>query len=425
MRILIQGINYAPELTGIGKYTGEMAEKLAEEGHDVTVITAPPYYPEWKVHASYKKKGWYVEHSKGVRIYRVPLYVPSKVSSLKRIIHEFSFLSATVPIWFSFLFKKKYDIIFSIAPPFHLSFMPLVYGKLRSAPVISHIQDLQIDAAKELGMIKNKKFLNLMFSLERFILRHSANVTTISNGMMRNIRRKGIADEKTTVLPNWVDTDFISPLPVEASLRNKFNIPLTDKVVMYSGNLGEKQGLEIIMDVAENFRKRTDLHFLIVGSGGMKDELQKLAADKALSNIHFHPLQPYEELNALLASADVHLVLQKKSAADLVMPSKLSGILAAGGCAVVTASPGTYLCDIVEANQIGVVVEPESVSALTSAINDSLDGAHVAACRRNARLFAEQNLAKEQILMRLESHLEWMAARDERVPVPQLTISHA
>lgn len=426
MRILIQGINYAPELTGIGKYTGEMAVQLAEQGHEVTVITAPPYYPDWKIRKDYKGKGWLVEYSNGVRIFRVPLYVPRRVNALKRILHEFSFLLATIPVWLQFTFGKKFDVVFSIAPPFHLGFLPLIYGKLRNVPVESHIQDLQIDAAKELGMIKNHKFLNLMFTLERFTLKHSSCVSTISNGMMQHIWKKGVPNDKTTILPNWVDTEEIKPLPVEESLRKKFGIPLQDKVVLYSGNLGEKQGLEIIMDVAAKFLESADVHFLIVGSGGTKLYLQKIAEERDLRNVHFYPLQPYQHLSALLASADVHLVLQKKSAADLVMPSKLGGILSAGGCAIVTASPGTTLYDIVKENNMGIIVEPESATALTAAIKAALDGSGTENYKKNARIFAEQNLSKNQILRYLEIHLEKITTRDNaEVKVPQFAIGHA
>src|SRR4030095_13848610 len=99
MKIAVYGINYSPELTGIGKYTGEMATWFAEQGHEVHVITAMPYYPEWKVHEKYKRKLWFSEYIKGVKVFRCPLYVPKKITPLRRIIHEFSFLLSVLPVW--------------------------------------------------------------------------------------------------------------------------------------------------------------------------------------------------------------------------------------------------------------------------------------------------------------------------------------
>ncbi len=409
MRILIHGINYAPELTGIGKYTGEMAAWLAKQGHQVTVITAPPYYPEWQVHDAYKGKKWHREKKDGVEVFRVPLYVPAVVNSKKRIIHEFSFLSASQPIWLKMLARKKYDVVFCIAPPFHLGFMPLLYGKIKGVPVITHIQDLQVDAAKELGMIKNERFLKIMFGMERYILRKSARVSTISDGMMARILKKGVASEKTIMFPNWVDAAVVRPLSKELSLRAQLGIPMEDKVILYSGNLGEKQGLEIILDIADDFRQQKDVHFLIVGSGGAKEKLQQMAQERQLEQVRFFPLQPYEKLSALLATADVHLVLQKKSAADLVMPSKLTGILAAGGCAIVTAEPGTSLFDVVRKHDMAIISQPESTKALKAAIATALDSTASQSIKGNARKYAEQFLAAEQILSTFERELRTVA----------------
>ncbi|MGD5271785.1 glycosyltransferase, partial [Xanthomonas citri pv. citri] len=138
----------------------------------------------------------------------------------------------------------------------------------------------------------------------------------------------------------------------------------TDKVILYSGNLGEKQGLEVIIEVALKYYDNKEVYFLIVGSGGGKEKLEQLAKEAGLTQVKFFPLQPYEKLSALLATADVHLVLQKKSAADLVMPSKLTGRLSAGGCSIVTAEPGTSLYTIVEQHKMGILIEPESADAL-------------------------------------------------------------
>lgn len=404
MRVLIFGINYSPELTGIGKYTGEMGSWFAQRGHDVHVVTAMPYYPEWDVHPSHKGKLWFTEIIDGARVHRVPLYVPKEVSSAKRIIHEFSFVLGVIPYWFKFLFSKKFDVIFCAAPPFHLGMLPLMLSKLKGIPMVSHVQDLQVDAAKELGMIKNKTFLNIMFGLERFILKGSTKVSTISLGMEHKIAAKGIKESQRIMFPNWVDEKSIKPLPKEQSLRAEFGIGMDDKVILYSGNLGEKQGLESIIEAAKKYKDRTDVYFIIVGSGGAKEKLQQMAAEAKLERVKFYPLQPYEKLSALLATADVHLVLQKKSAADLVMPSKLTGILSAGGCAIVTAEPGTSLYTVMHQHDMGILCEPEDNEGLAAAIDSAIVN-DLGKYRANARAYAEQYLSKEAILQKFEKDL--------------------
>lgn len=405
MRILIYGINYAPELTGIGKYTGEMCAWLAAQGHEVTVITALPYYPEWRVHDGYRGSMWRKEIVDGVTVYRCPLYVPEKITSLKRIIHEFSFLASTLPVWLILLFQKKFDVILSVNPPFHLGLLPLLFSKLNGGNVISHIQDLQVDAARDLGMIKNERFLNLMFGTERFILHNSTIVSTISLGMQRKIENKGIPAKKIWQFPNWVDENAIRPLSRAQSLRQELGFNDQHRVILYSGNLGEKQGLEVIIDAAKHFSANPDVQFVVSGTGGGKDKLMALAQEASLTNVQFQPLQPYEKLSALLATADIHLVLQKKSASDLVLPSKLTGILASGGCAIVTALPGTTLYEIISEYRMGILAEPESGIALAIAIEKAL-ASDLDSIKNNAREYAKNHLSKEKILSDFEQHLK-------------------
>lgn len=405
MRILIYGINFSPELTGIGKYTGEMASWLAARGHDVTMVCAMPYYPEWNVHESYKSKFWHKENIAGVRVYRCPLYVPSTASPVKRIIHEFSFVASAFPILLLNLFQRKYDVVLSIFPPFHLGILPLLYAKIRRSKVVTHIQDLQVDAARDLGMINNQPLLRIMFGLEKIFLNSSARISTISDGMQTRIEKKGIPGEKMISFPNWVDTAFIRPLAKSQSLRATFGYAESDRLIMYSGNLGEKQGLETLIDVANEFKGDKSIQFLIVGNGGGKKKLQQLTIDAGLENVRFFPLQAYELLSELLATADIHLVLQRKSASDLVMPSKLVSLLSAGGAAIVTAVRGSSLYNLVLNFKTGIVIDPENAELLVLSIKKALNS-DLTIYRQNSRAYAEKHLGKEPIMLEWEKQLQ-------------------
>lgn len=397
MRVLIFGINYLPDLTGIGKYTGEMGSWFAKNGDVVNVITAMPYYPKWKVDRKYKGKWWHKEIIEGARVYRCPLYVPSKVTAIRRVLHEMSFILSSIPVWISLIFKKKHDVIICVAPPFHIGFLPLLYTKLRGGRLVMHVQDLQVDVARELGMIRNSRFLDWMFGIEKFLMMKCTVVSTISKGLEKKIRLKGVAKSNCLIIPNWVDENLIQPLPLEKSLRQYFGFSCNDKVILYSGNLGEKQGLENIVEAAKEFTGDERVKFVIVGNGGTEHSLKEAVLKAGLKNIHFHPLIELEQLPALLAMADLHLVLQKKHAADLVMPSKLTSILSAGGCPLVTASAGSNLYELISDNNLGILVEPDCVPSLCEGIRQALSN-DVQQMRINARNYAEEYLSKKFIL---------------------------
>jgi colanic acid biosynthesis glycosyl transferase WcaI len=410
MNILTYGINFYPELTGIGKYTGEMCFELAKN-HEVTMITTYPYYPHWKVQKGYKNNWWKKEQINNVSVIRCPFYVPNEVTSKNRILHEFSFLVSSCFTFFRQLFKPI-DVVVCVVTPFHLGIPARIFSWIKGVPMVYHIQDLQVDAAKDLGMIKNKKLLSFLEKLEKWILTKTDIITTISSGMIDKVKGKKVDAEKIKFFPNWVDSSIIYPMSKAESLKSELGFSETDKIVLYSGNLGEKQGLDQILEVADTLIEDKSLKFAIVGEGGIKEKLVREVKERNLSNIQFFPLQPYEKLSALLAMADLHLVLQKKLAADLVMPSKLTSILAVGGCAIVTASEGTTLHDVMSNHDLGFIIEPEDLDILKLTIQKAVQ-TDLSEYENNARKYAEQFLDKKAILNQFETELELLVKQNK------------
>ena len=245
MKILIYGINYAPELTGIGKYTGELASYFAAAGDEVEVITAPPYYPRWEVDEAYRG-GYRKERREGVEVLRCPLYVPNEVTGLRRILHEFSFVLSSLRYWIPRYFRP-YDMILCISPPFHLPYLALPHKWLHGTPVVNHIQDLQVDAARDLGIIRQPWLLRILEAAERWALRAVSAVSTISTGMQRKVVKKGLNPDEIILFPNWVDKKLVHPVARAESARRDWGFDDRDRLVLYAGNLGEKQGLENVL----------------------------------------------------------------------------------------------------------------------------------------------------------------------------------
>lgn len=396
-RVLVIGINCLPELTGIGRYTGEMLEWLAGQDYEATMVTAYPYYPDWEVQQPYRNF-LYCKDSPDPRltIYRCPLYVPLKPSGLKRMIHEATFLLSAFFVVLRLLFKPKYDLCMVIAPPFHLGLLGLFYRFFKGTPVHYHIQDLQIDAAKELKMLKPDWIFSILFGLEKFILKKSDLVSTISAGMRKKLLAK--VDRPLMLFPNWVDTDLYFPVDDPDLLKGRWGFEPEDRLVLYSGSIGEKQGLDALIRVGRKLQSYPGIKLIICGTGPYKDSLVRMADD--LDNVYFFPLQKKETFNEFLNIATVHLVLQKKDASDLVMPSKLTTILAVGGLALVTASENTSLYEVITQHNIGIVIPPEDETELENVILDCCDRGY-ALKRQNARQYAATALNKNEILQQV------------------------
>jgi len=395
MKILLYGINYSPELTGIGKYSGEFARWCAEQGHEVRVVTAPPYYPDWSVHEDYSAIKYQRVVEDGVAVTRCPLYVPSRPSALKRMLHLSSFAFTSSFALFS-NFRWKPDLIIQVAPTLFCSASTLIFSRLSRTQSVLHIQDYELDAMFGLSMAGGGAFKKMAYRLERTVIRRFDWVSTISQGMIERALDKGVEHEKLILFPNWSEIERFQDVSINNEYLEYLGIDSDKKVILYSGSMGEKQGLEAVLDAAYILRDRKDLLFLLVGEGSAKSKLVSDCKARQLKNVLFAPVQPYESLPSLLAVADCHLVVQKRGAADSVLPSKLTNILAVGGNAVITADRETTLGELTQDwPGIACCVEPESISALVVGIEEVLS---MPSPNRVALDYAEKHLDKSVIL---------------------------
>ncbi|HVB81206.1 MAG TPA: WcaI family glycosyltransferase [Candidatus Binataceae bacterium] len=365
MRLLIIGLNFAPELTGVGKYTGEMAAWLAARGHDVSVITTRPYYPLWQAAKGLGKFTWRSETWAGCHVTRCPVYVPRHTTGVRRLLHLGSFAGSSVPAAIGRL-GRRFDVVAGIVPTLLSAPIALAAARLSKAKAWLHVQDLEFDAAYELGIISGGRVIRGAMDVESQIMKRFDLVTAVSPKMAAALERKGVAPERTAVFPNWVDTKSIYPLRASDRLRTELGIPADACVALYAGSMGRKQGLQTVIAAAEILAKTSPpkLVFVLAGAGPARGDLKQAAA--GLTNVRFLPLIPDDEFNAVLNMADIHILPQRHDISDLVMPSKLGPMLAVGKPVVATVPETSQVAQTI--GHAGMIVPPENPAALADAL---------------------------------------------------------
>lgn len=399
MRIMILGINYAPEIISIAVYSTGLAEFLAEEGHEVEVVTASPYFPAWRVFDGWRGLHWRSRSPQPrLRVTHCPLYVPAKPTGALRVLHHLSFALSAFPVALWAALRRPPDLVFVVAPALVAAPVGLLAAWIGGAKSWLHIQDFEVEAAFAMGLLREDTRLGrLAKAFEAWVLRRFDRISSISMPMVAKLGTKGVPADKTCELRNWANLSRVKP-QTESPFRAEFGIT-TPYVALYSGNLANKQGIEILPDMARRLVHRTDLTFVVCGDGPMRAKL--LASAENLGNIRFFPLQPVDRLSDLLALADVHLLPQIAGAADLVLPSKLTNILASGRPVLATADPLTALG--AEVNGAGVVTPPGDASKAAAALERMLDDPALrATLGLEARRRALERWDMAAILQRLE-----------------------
>jgi colanic acid biosynthesis glycosyl transferase WcaI len=420
VKILLYSMNFTPELAGIGKYSGEMAEWLAARGHEVRVIAAPPFFPQWKVFEGHSAWAYRKSEANGFTVWRAPTWVPAKPRTLARMAHLSSFMLSSMPLLLAQA-RWKPDLVFVVEPPLFCAPAVLLFSKVLGIKSWLHIQDYEVDAAFGLGWMRGGGLRRFAFAAERWLLGKFNRVSTISGAMLEKARGKGVGEARLVLFPNWVDVSAIRPAAdagarsadAGTGYRAELGIPADALVVLYSGSLGSKQGIELLAEAARLLVYARNIHFVICGNGPSRESL--MSACMRLRNVHFLDLQPAARLNELLGMADIHVLPQRADAEDLVMPSKLAGMLASGKAVIVTANPGTELARVMPDR--GLVVPPGDAAVLADAIEQlALSPTVREALGAAGRAFAQAELDQNAILSRFEQELFRCVAGAQTAP---------
>jgi len=366
MKIILWGINYRPEATGIAPYNAELAEYLSARDHDVAVVTGFPYYPHWRKEPGDRGRWFRQERINGVEVHRCAQYVPAEATTLRRIAHELSFgLMSLLRV----LFLPRADVYVVVSPPLCLGFFAWIATRLKRSRYVFHVQDLQPGAAVGLGMVQGRGFIRMLYSLEAFAYRRAAAVSGISDGMMKEFRRKGLRARKLIFFPNWLRTSGgTAGEQVRGAFREKFDIPATNLLAVYSGNLGRKQGIEILLEAAKQLEADPNVTIAIIGAGAQREALEAQVAEMKLSNLKLLPLLSDEDYAQMLADADVGLITQASGTGRYFFPSKLLSLLQAGVPVATVADEESELARAVHDGGFGVNVRPGQAGELANVL---------------------------------------------------------
>jgi glycosyltransferase involved in cell wall biosynthesis len=325
MRVVILSQYYPPE--PIPK-PHELARGLAERGHDVVVITGFPNYPAGKLYPDTRLSLWKWETLDGIRILRLPLYPDHSPSAVRRTLNFGSF--AVTASLLGNMLGGAFDVMFAEHPPLTIGLAAWIMGRCHRAPFLYAVNDLWPESVEATGMVRSQKLLRLMGRLERFVYRRAAAIAVISPGVKANLVGKGVPAEKVHVIPHWADESLYRPVPPDPELARRLGMAGRFNVV-FAGQLGLAQGLDVVLDAADELSDLSDVQFVLVGDGTDANRLRQVAGQRGLKNVRFLGRQPAASMPAIFAVSDVLLVhLRNEPLFRITIPSKTIAYMACG-----------------------------------------------------------------------------------------------
>lgn len=404
MKILVVSLYYEPDrCQSNGPIIRALCEDWAEAGHEVTVLASFPHYNCDEVWPEYRGRVFQRDRIGGVNVVRSYIFVPHKRSVWQRILNYLSFnISSTL----AGLFSGKQDVIFVMSPPLTIGLTAYVLGLLKRIPYCYNLQDIWPEVAVKLGMLRSPALITFFQRMEKFIYRHSLQIFAISDEFKSNLIGKGVAADKIEVIPNFTDTEFIKPM----DKANAFSLAngLADKfTVLYAGNVGLSQGLEVILDAAEELRDRREIVFVIVGEGSCRDELIAETQRRGLQNLKMLPFQPESDVPMVYAACDVALIPLRHGITENSVPCKTYSIMAAAKPYIAGVDRGSTVWKLTDQVGCGLCIEPENGRALAEAVLRLQNDEQVRQTMgRNGRKFVELHFAREAVTDSYRASLE-------------------
>ncbi|MEK7524343.1 MAG: glycosyltransferase family 4 protein [Patescibacteria group bacterium] len=398
MRILFISQYYPPEIGAAANRIGYFAEYMAKAGHEVSVLTSVPNYPEGKIYSGFKNK-FTVHQQNGVTVYRTRIFFTQKTGALSRLAHYLSFVSLS---HFSHRKIPKPDVIIATSPPLFTGIIGVLFKKRWKVKLITDIRDIWPDSAQSVGMVKNRGLLKQGQRLANWIYKNSDHLTVTSPGIQKNLPHN--VHKKISIIPNAAELELFRPdinaqhIQKQWNLKNKF-------VVLYTGNLGLAQAPEIFIKAAEELKNEKDILFLMVGSGVFLPQLQEQAQQKNLTNITFTGIQSRAHMPEFVASANVCIIPYK--AADTfrrTYPSKMFDYMA--GAKPIIINLEGEASELIEKAKCGLLAKEEDAHDLAQKILElKAHPDHAKKMGQAGRKFVEKNFRREVVAKNFEALL--------------------
>lgn len=406
IRILILTQYYPPEIGAPQNRLHELAIRLKANGIEIEVLTALPNYPKMEIQDLYKKGMNREEIIDGIPVHRSWIYVSKSKGIISRLLNYFSF------VWSSFWRGRKlnnFDFLLVESPPLFLGYTAIRLARKLNAKLIFNVSDLWPESAEKLGIVNNKKLLNLAYKLEAKCYNSSTIITGQTQGIVKDIKNR-FPNKRIFWLPNGVDITYYNPeLIMDGDFREINGFSTNDKLIFYGGILGHAQGLEVILHAANKLKSRKEIHFILQGFGPEREKLIKLRDELNLQNIHFLNPVPKNDMPSILKSIDVALVpLRNLPLFQGAIPSKVFEALAMKK-PLLLGVDGEARQHFVEKGKAGLFFEPENSNHLANQLCIMLDTPGLLKeMGENARNYVSKNFNRDKIALdffnELESH---------------------